>query len=526
MFQTISQKRKHIILGVLIVLGVFLVYGRTINSYFLSNDFIYLSQASAIHEPTDLFRLFTTVEALDGGERLYRPLASLSFVPEFHLWGLRPAGYHISNMILHALSGILIFWIVFRITKKTFLSFLCGFVFALYPINAGSVSWISSRDSLLSSAFLIGSFLLYIYFLAYREASSRTKNMTWSQKITYSVYKQQYVFYGLSLVVFILSLLSKDLGVVFPFVLLAFDYFFRSHPDIKLREVFQKQSLCYVPYAVLALAFFSVQFSRYQIDNSFQEGVLGFIKLPTLFIFEILNRDVFQEIAAGLPLQLMAFLIIVLLVFSVREFIPREKRTNRSLLLFSIAWMFLLAIPGFRHIQNFDLRLTDNSVLYLSAIGFCAFLSFLLISWELFILPSRKIQYVVGICIVLFLGFISFKNTLPWTQAGDLSRQIMKETTRLYPEIPENSSIYFVNVPSAFAGAPVYRAGLKQSIELLYNKEIDVFSVDGQGKNSITHKEFPQKIRSDANNVFILTWDPDKKILHESFNLDSVLNRK
>ena len=111
--------------------------------------------------------------------RNYAPLTIFSFLIEHTLWGLNPAGYHITNIILHAINAVLVFLLVRRLTESTFVGWITAALFLVHPVQIESVVWISSRKGLLCSMFMLGATLArmkpdptsrdegrYVFFLA------------------------------------------------------------------------------------------------------------------------------------------------------------------------------------------------------------------------------------------------------------------------------------------------------------------------------------------------------------------------
>ena len=68
-----------------------------------------------------------------------------SFWVEYHLWGLRPAGYHEVNVVLHALNAVLVGLLLWRLAVPG--AWLAALLFALHPVQMESVAWISGRRS-------------------------------------------------------------------------------------------------------------------------------------------------------------------------------------------------------------------------------------------------------------------------------------------------------------------------------------------------------------------------------------------
>jgi hypothetical protein len=147
--------------------------------------------------------------------RNYAPLTIFSFLVEHTLWGLNPAGYHITNIILHAINGILVFLLVRRLSESTFVGWMTAALFLVHPVQIESVVWTSSRKGLLCSMFMLGAML------------ARMKPQPTSRD------EGRYVF------LLALALFSKAHAVVLPPIMLLYDLLVRkkSFPEALPRQV-------------------------------------------------------------------------------------------------------------------------------------------------------------------------------------------------------------------------------------------------------------------------------------------------
>lgn len=134
----------------------------------------------------------------------YMPLQLVSYVLDYSLWGLRPFGYHLQQILLHALSSVLAFVLVRRLFGRFWVAFIAGVLFAVHPSHVESVAWVSARKDVLSAAFLFPSVIFYL--LARGDRSLRTGP------------------YLASIAFFTLAVLSKVNVVVMPVFLLLVDW--------------------------------------------------------------------------------------------------------------------------------------------------------------------------------------------------------------------------------------------------------------------------------------------------------------
>lgn len=148
------------------------------------------------------FRSARIIFTTHAGYSYDMPLSELSFAVSYRLFGLNPRGHHLVNLVLHLINCLLVFQLLLSISGSTSIAFWIALFFGVCPLQVESVAWISERKNLLYSTFFLSSLLLYR-----RSRGGRTGTA-----------------YLLSLLFFLLSLLAKPIGILFPFLLFLFDY--------------------------------------------------------------------------------------------------------------------------------------------------------------------------------------------------------------------------------------------------------------------------------------------------------------
>lgn len=104
--------------------------------------------------------------------QFYRPTTSLSYWLDFKVWGLNPAGFHLTNVLIHLMNTILLYFILLQLGVTRFSAFSSGLLFALFPLHFENVSWITGRTDLLSFLFAALSVLFFIKFFKKEKYSS------------------------------------------------------------------------------------------------------------------------------------------------------------------------------------------------------------------------------------------------------------------------------------------------------------------------------------------------------------------
>ena len=107
--------------------------------------------------PVNLYRVVTEPVA-----RNFAPLTITTFLVEHSLWGLWPGGYHVTNVLLHAVNALLVYALIFRLTRDALMAWIVAALFAVHPVQVETVAWISSRKTVLSGTFMLASGLCWL----------------------------------------------------------------------------------------------------------------------------------------------------------------------------------------------------------------------------------------------------------------------------------------------------------------------------------------------------------------------------
>ncbi len=147
----ISPDIQKLIVYVFLTVVTFAVYGQVNKFDFVNyDDYAYVTQNSHIRSgitPGGLRWAFSTTSVND----FWHPLIWLSFMIDYQLHGLNAGGYHVTNVILHILSSLMLFRLFNRMTRTVWKSAFVAGLFALHPLHVESVAWISERKDVLST---------------------------------------------------------------------------------------------------------------------------------------------------------------------------------------------------------------------------------------------------------------------------------------------------------------------------------------------------------------------------------------
>src|SRR5580698_2623938 len=142
--------------AVLLALLTLIVYLPSLSNGFILDDDSYVQKNPTLRSAEGLWKIWTQPTATPQ----YYPLVHTSFWFEYQMWGDRPIGYHIDNILLHTLGAILLWLLLARL--KIPLPWLAAAIFAVHPINIESVAWITERKNVLSGVLYFFAFGTYL----------------------------------------------------------------------------------------------------------------------------------------------------------------------------------------------------------------------------------------------------------------------------------------------------------------------------------------------------------------------------
>jgi hypothetical protein len=159
----ISPDRQKLIVYVVLVAVTLAVYCQVNQFDFINiDDPVFISDTNHIQSGFTLegFRwAFSTTSS-----EFWHPLTWLSFMLDYQIYGLNAGGFHVTNVILHILSTLLLFWLFNHMTGEIWKSAFVAAFFALHPLRVESVAWVAERKDVLSVFFWLLTLSLYVYY--------------------------------------------------------------------------------------------------------------------------------------------------------------------------------------------------------------------------------------------------------------------------------------------------------------------------------------------------------------------------
>lgn len=196
---------NRIIAGLIIFVFAFLVFAPSLKNDFIWDDVIEIKKQYFKYQDYSISSLFIPGVRTTQGTSYFRPIVHMSYVFDYSIWADNPLGFHLTNIFLFSICCLLIYFLVllilgeYKVEGKEFIASLSAIYFAVHPMHVESVSWIAGRTDVLCGLFFTAAFIFHV--------KSRSDIR----------------YLALSVPFFVLSLLSKEVGVAFPFVVLGYD---------------------------------------------------------------------------------------------------------------------------------------------------------------------------------------------------------------------------------------------------------------------------------------------------------------
>ncbi len=216
------QRWQSLTVCLLLALVVWAVFGQTLQFDFVNyDDNRYVYENPVVENGLSLENIgwaFTHNVASN-----WHPLTVISYMADDALYGAKPGGYHLTNVLLHTVTALLLFVALKAMTGALWRSAFVAAVFAIHPLRVESVAWVSERKDVLSGLFFMLTLLCYVKAVTCDKGQVTGTNIAPASFLS-RVTCHLSPFYWLAVLCFALGLMSKPMLVTLPFVLLLLDY--------------------------------------------------------------------------------------------------------------------------------------------------------------------------------------------------------------------------------------------------------------------------------------------------------------
>ncbi len=432
-----EQVKKTLVLSIYFTLAVstLLVFRQVGNFDFVNYDdgvYVYKNPHVLNGITADaVYWAFTTDTASN-----WHPLTWLSLMLDCQLFGPSPGRMHLVNVLLHLVNTLLLFTVLKKMTGSLWPSAFVAAAFALHPMHVESVAWIAERKDVLSTLFLL------LTLAAYAGYARRP-----------TVFR-----YVVTLVIFVLGLMTKPMLVTLPFVLLLLDYWplnrlmppmaaitgrrrNKSAPAADKKATLYRIIIEKIPFFALSAISSVVTFLVQQgsgavrevdilsLNNSIANAFLSYIEYIAK-MFRPQNLAVFYPFSAAGSIPFRQAAICALLLLGMSFFVVRLGRNHRYL---PMGWFWfvgtLVPVIG---IVPVGLQSYADRYTYIPYIGL-----FIMLAWGLPQLlsgwPQRKIVLGLSMAVVLTtLGICAHRQVSFWNNSVALFSHTLEVTQNNY----------------------------------------------------------------------------------------------
>lgn len=312
------------------------IYSNSVNGAFVADDVSFVKENIAIRSLANIPDFFLSPKSLAAGDSewgtiIYRPLRTASFAIDYALFGLKPFGYHVVNIILHMASTVSLYFIVLGLFNIAGVAFLSALLFAVHPVHVEAVTWIASRADLLGMVLFNLSFLFY---MRYKEVRGRAWLIA-------------------SLALSFLAYIGKETMVFLPGLIILYDYATRNRRPIL--DTVKANIGSWVLFTIVCAVYMVIRMSitgRMSTNQGWWGGTvysnflmmaeatatyIRLMVLPYGFTFHYIIDPVYSISAPKVMVSLAVMLAsLILIVYS---------HFRNRLVFFSLVWFYLGLVP-------------------------------------------------------------------------------------------------------------------------------------------------------------------------------------
>jgi protein O-mannosyl-transferase len=423
----ITIDRKQLVVCGSLLLMTLLVFGQTIRHEFINLDdsvYVYANPLvwNGLTVPS-VAHAFTS-----GRASLWVPMTWISLMADWNLYDVHAGGYHLTNVLLHAATAILLCLALQQMTKRLWPSLFAAALFAVHPLRVESVAWITERKDVLSGVFFMLTLMAYVAY-ARRPFSL--------------------VRYALALVLFALGLMAKPMLVTLPLVLLLLDYWplrrmnSRERPhDPTVGRWWNRVPVVVwllvekIPFLILAVADSVVTMlvqanavtvgERLRVWGRVGQVATSYVFYLYKFFYPVNLAVVYPRRPENLPLGEVLAALAILAAITVAALLARRRCPY---LIVGWLWFLLMSLPMVGLVRVGITVVTDRST-YLPQIGLA-----IALAWGAADLcgGSQRRRWVCGAAAGLVLAVamaLAFRQTSYWSDSETLWMHTLQCTSK------------------------------------------------------------------------------------------------
>lgn len=409
-----SHSQRWIVAGVCLFLVVitWMVFGQTLNHAFINYD-----DNKYVYENAQVSRGLSSQGVLWALTHSYgsnwHPLTAVSQMLDCQLFGLKPAGHHFTNVLLHAIATVLLFLVLLEMTGglgqtgNTWRSAFVAALFAVHPLHVESVAWIAERKDVLSAVFFMLTLGAYV---RYARSPSLARYVTMA-------------------ILFTLGLMSKPMLVTVPFILLLLDYWPLQRQSRTGKLILEKVPLFILSFGSCAATIFAqARVLSSVADLALSVRVSNAVVSYSIYVWQMFwptKLAVFYpHLLDQMPFPMIALSSVIVGGISLLAILIGRKR---SYFMVGWFWYLIMLIPVIGLVQV-GLQSHADRYTYLPHIGL-----YILVTWGIIDLAAglRYRQHVLAIgavIVIAILAWLAREQTKFWRNSDTLWRHALAVT--------------------------------------------------------------------------------------------------
>ena len=432
-------------------------YANVAGNYFLSDDFAQIGRV-----------LTGDLSVVWGREHggFFRPVFILSYVIDAALWGRSPFGFHLTNVLLHALNSFFVFLLARRLfdgagvaaERRDAAALGAGLLFLLHPSHTEAVSWISGRADVLATFF---GLLSLLFHLSYARARRRAALF-------------------LSLLCFALALFAKEAAAFIPLASLLLGA--RAASAQGTRRALSVGAKHAAPFVLVLAAYVVARTAalgslvggygaEHHLNFTHSMIVSQLLRFPLRALFPALalRHATFLESRLLSPVLIITGVLVVVLAALVLSRARARKSlaafARRNAFLWTLAALFLAALLPAINLRIDVFTTHGERYLYFPSAFFCVALAHVLLNSTR---SGRRALVALSFIFVFYAASLWLTNR-HWAEAARISRAVVEDLSTQ----SDGDTVLVLNLPDNYDGAHLFRNGLPEALRWFVDGERD-----------------------------------------------------
>lgn len=464
--ELLKTATSPIAICIYLFVSTLVIFSTTLSGYFIGDDFTWFRWASDCKAggesckslPGTITSYFFNSEGF-----FYRPGTKIYFLLMFPLFWLNQVIYHAVSILLHFIVVLLLYFLARKIFKNDLLAAASSFIFLISSGYLEIVLWISSTGHLFNAIFILLSLLTFI---------------KWDES-------KRVIFIILSVLFAIISLTFYEIGIITPFLAIAYKL---SKVDFKVKdwvEVFKDRIiiLLFIPNLLYFVVRYFSHTHWFSGDYSYNLLKLPFNAIGNAFgyilvsLFGPLSLPLYEKlrliIKDNIPLAIILFILVILVGYiSIRYVIKKLDPYSKRIIIFAFLFFMVCLIP-YLGLGNITYRYS-----YLASFGVVMIFVF---SMSRFYLSLRTYGRDVALWVTatvlsifcLFHIVQAQQTIIDWRGAGARVERFLTSLNSLYQDSwsKNNVDLYFANVLTKNNTAWIFPVGLSDAVWFAFQND-------------------------------------------------------